>query len=311
MISSGIAFTCRAHLRMFVSRPNLPASRLRHLCSQSIASLAIRHWLTDENIPHSLQASAPLTDPHLKQITLGGRSVHQITLPIFNRDRVRRIREHPHALLRCTVPERDIRHTRPRLTSGDLLAFCVLTADVCHSVADSRRRLEYSEPLAAIAVPPRAIWRQQRPWRGLGRLVLHNPGIEPVHFVINGLSANRSLVVERVTIAGRQSIEIKKLLHNLLYLSTDRIPVKSPRVESTARKAEWRVTPGTWSNLWFYEPILHLVGWLTKSDADQVLKSGPQTLFARKISRKAQTSSRIRIHELRPIGELIQRIHHM
>jgi hypothetical protein len=311
MISSGIAFTCRAHLRMFATQRKLSALRLRHLCSQSIASLAIRHWLTAEDVPHSLQASAPLTDPHLKQITLGGRSFHVINIPIFNRDHARRIREDPRMLLRCIVPERDIRHVRPRLSSGDLFAFSVLVANVCHSVADTRRRIEDNAPLFAIAVPPRAIWRQQRPWRGLGRLVLHNPGTEPVHLVINGLAASRNLVVESVTIAGRQSIEIKKHPHNLLYLTTEKIPVKSPRVESPARNASWRVTPGTWSNLWFYEPSLLLAGWLTKGDADQVLESGHRHLIGRKIPGKAQTGARIRIRDLRPIGELLQRIRQM
>ncbi len=311
MISSGIAFACRAHLRMFATRYKLPATRLRHLCSQSITSLAIRHWLSSENVPHSIQASAPLTDPHLQQITLGGRSVHLFTLPIFNRDRTRRIREHPRVLLHCVVPERDIHHTLPHLSSGDLLAFSVLVANICHSVSGSRRRMADNEPLSAIAVPPRAIWRQQRPWRGLGPLLVHNPGTEPVHFEINGLAASRSLVVEKVTIAAKHAIETKKLLHNLLYLSTAKIPLKSPRIESPARKASWRVTPGTWANLWFYEPIMYLAGWLTKGDADQAFRSDHRDLLAREIALGSQSGPRIRLRDLRPIGELVQRIRHM
>jgi hypothetical protein len=311
MISSGIAFTCRAHLWMFVTQSKPSISRLRNLCSQSIASLGIRRWLTSKNVPHNLQAYAPLTNPHLNQIAIGGRPAHAITLLISNRDLVRKYRKNPHTLPQMRIPNAKLLPTWPYLSPGDLLLFSVLITNVCHSNVDSARRMKNHEEVSAVAISPRRIWRQQRRWQSLGQLTLFNPGIEPVQLEINGLAAGRSLVVERVTIPAEQSAKISTVLHNLLYLRTEKIPSTILRVESLARRVNWRITPGSWSNLWFYEPKLHLVGWLTSSDLDQVFNTSSHFPVGRKLSRVASFGSHMSIHDLRPVGELLQRIRHM
>jgi hypothetical protein len=171
--------------------------------------------------------------------------------------------------------------------------------------------MDARDHVLAVAVSPKSIWRQQRPWRSLGRLGITNPGPDRIELEINGLAADRRLVVERVTIAAKQSVDVISDLYNLLCVCTERIPGATPHVESPTRKAKWLITPNTWSNLWFYEPQLLLAGWLTKDDCDQISKSASRGPPVRRTNHKDQARTPLQIRNLRPIGELIHRIRHM
>jgi len=171
--------------------------------------------------------------------------------------------------------------------------------------------MEVQEKAAGLAIPPHSIWRQQRPWRSLGRPILTNAGSERIQVEIIGLEANRSQVIEQVTISANQSVELARALHNLLFLFAENFPGKPLRVESPIRNTSWQITPATWSNLWFYQPNLLLAGWLTAGDADQVFHVTSRHAIHRKASYEANGSSGLCIRNLRPIGELILRSHHI
>lgn len=311
MISAGVTYTRRGYLSMFIAHSRVSTARLRSLCSQSIASLAIRRWLTSENVPHNLLAFAPLTNPKLHQVMIGGRSLHVFCHLISNHDLVRKYRQSLRSLLQVDLSSADLRRIAPNAVPGDLLVIVVMLANVCHSYAESVHRMNDDDHVLGVAIPPQPVWRQQRPWRSLGRLILTNPGPERIDLEINGLEADRHLVVARVTIAANQSVEISSDLYNLVCLCTESIPGSTPQAESQARKAKWLITPGTWSNLWFYEPQLLLAGWLTKGDSEQGFKSSLRDHRDRKTPRQDDFQAPFYIQDLRPIGELIRRIRHM
>jgi hypothetical protein len=311
MISAGITFACRAHLPIFTSRTHVSMSHLRRLIAHSISSLAIRRWLMSEKVPHNLSPCAPLTNPDLHEITIGGQPLHSVSLLITNRDLVRSLRHEPQSLLRMEIPTAGVRRQCGYRSQGGLLAVCVLLADVCHSRADSLRRLHANEPVSAIAISPRPIWRQQRPWQPLGRLAIINLGNDPLEFDLCGLDVDRRVVIDHMVVPARQSTRIGSDLYNILFIATGRIPTMKLRIDIPSRNANWLITPSAWSNLWLYETFLVLAGWLTREDIDHASKSHSLDVELRKHSRKARGSSRIRIHELRPIEELLQRIRHM
>jgi hypothetical protein len=296
---------------MLAAHPRVSTSSLRHLCAQSIASLAFRRLLTSENVPHNLLAFAPLTNPHLYQITIGGRRLHILNNLILNRNLIRKYRQSRRSLLQMDLSAAKLRRIWPDPSPGDLLAVSVMMASVCHSYSETMQRMEAQDRVLAVAVPPPLIWRQQRPWRSLGRLVLSNLSPDRIELEINGLEADRRPFVKRVTIAAKQQVEVSPDLFNLLCVCTERIPASTPRVESSTRKAKWLITPSTWSNLWFYNPQLLLAGWLTSADCDQVYQSASRGPPVRKTNRKDHLRTALQIQDLRPIRELFHRIRHM
>jgi hypothetical protein len=126
-----------------------------------------------------------------------------------------------------------------------------------------------------------------------------------------GLLSNRSPTIERITIPAGQSKEISSGWHNLLHLQTTHIPTATIRIHSPARKANWFISPGNWTNLWLYEPRLILVGWHTSRE----LRRLAMPAFGAKQSQLANRSPRggsiVQVHALRPVEELLRITRHI
>ncbi len=311
LISAGIAFTCRSHLRLFMTRSRVSISHLRRLCVDAIATVALRRWLTSEMVPHGLSPVAPLTDPHVQQITLGGRQLHLVNHLISNRSYIRKLARNPQLLRQTEIPVTLAHAASERLSPGDLLAYSFLLATICYGHSEIRRRTDARERTSLLAIPPRTTWRQQRPWQPLGKLILTNPDNDLLDLELLGVSADRSAEIERVTIPAKQSKQISTTWHNLLHLHTIRMPKASVRIQSPARSTEWFVTRSSWSNLWFYEPKLLLVGWLTKRELERVAKPRSHAKQAIHVRHQPGTDSIVQVNALRPINELLQIARHI
>jgi len=311
LISAGITFACRSQLRPFKTRSRVPVSLLRRLCADAIASISLRRWLTSEKTPHGLALIAPLTAPYAYHITLGGRHLQVLNQLIINRSHIRKLRHDPQMLLQSEVALRDVHAPSERYSPGDPIAVSILIAHVCRGYAETRHKTDSGERASSIAIPPRAVWRQQRPWRPLGRLNLTNPGHDLLCLELCGLLSNRSPTIERITIPAGQSKEISSGWHNLLHLHTTHIPTATIRIHSPARKANWFISPGNWTNLWLYEPRLMLVGWHTSRE----LRRLAMPAFGDKQSRLANRSPRggsiVQVHALRPVKELLRITRHI
>ncbi len=311
LISAGIAFTCRSHLRLFMTRSRVPISHLRRLCADSIASVALRRWLTSETIPHGLVPTAPLTEPHTYQITLGGRRLQLVNHLISNRRHIRKLGRNPQLLLQTGIAAADTHTAAARLSPGDLLAYSFLIANVCHDHSETKRRTDAKEMASLLAIPPRAIWRQQRPWQPLGQLVLTNSDDHRLDLELCGLSTDRSAAIEHVSIPIGQSKQITTTWHNLLHVHTVHTPKATLRIQCPVRSTEWFITPSSWSNLWLYQPRLLLLGWLTKREFERVATPRSRMDQALQVRRPRRNDSIIQVQALRPIRELLQKARHM
>jgi hypothetical protein len=311
LISAGIAFTIRSQVRLFKTRSRVSIAHLRRLCADAIATVALRRWFASEMVPHGLSPVAPLTDPHVQQITLGGRQLHLVNHLISNRSYIRKLARNPQLLLQTEIPATLAHPATERLSPGDLLAYSFLLGTICYGHSEIRRRTDGEERTSLLAITPRRTWRQQRPWQSLGKLIVTNLDDESHDLELLGISVDRSATIDRVTIPANQSVEITKTWHNLLHLHTMRIPKASLQIRCPARRSEWLVTRSSWSNLWFYEPKLLLVGWLTKRELERVAKPRSRAKQAIRVRRLAAADSIVQVNDLRPINKLLQIARHI
>ncbi|MGD8813146.1 MAG: hypothetical protein PVI78_01565 [Anaerolineales bacterium] len=285
----------------------MPISSLRRHCAHAISTTAFRRWLTSKNIPYELVLTAPLTDPLEHHITIGGRQVEIITTLITNRQVIRSLHNRPQSMLQFefTAPsELDPTKSSP----NDLLAYSLLIATISQSPSQTRNRMDASELVFLLAVPPRRIWRQQRPWRPLGKLILSSQDPHPISLDLCALLPDHSPTFKRATIPPGHPIELFQDWHNLLYMHTLQMPITTLRLHLPARKGNWFVTPSQWANLCFYDTRLVLAGWLTRREFNSINAS--QTVENQVRFRKKK-AARIPLQGLRPLAELEGRMRHM
>gem|GEM_PF-5496494 len=308
MLSAGITFGCRAHLQDFQTRSKIPISSIRRRCANAISNTAFRRWMASKDIPFDVIPSAPLTEPHEHHLTIGGRKVDIVNNMITNRQAIHRLYEQPQSLLQIEISiPADLRSQETGSTS-DLLVFTLLIAYLSTSPSQTRNRMNASEMIFLLAIPPRRIWRQQRPWSALGVLILSSQDPEPIHLDLCALLPDHRPTLERVTIPVGHAIELSRDWHNLLYLHTSRMPNTTLRFHSPARKANWFVTPSQWANLCFYETQFLMVGWLTRREFNRINAS--RTLDDQERYHRRKTPQ-IPIRELRPMSDLSRRMRHM
>lgn len=71
------------------------------------------------------------------------------------------------------------------------------------------------------------------------------------------------------------------------------------------------MTPGSWSNLWFYDARLVLVGWLTYREFGRLIKPGSGAEHAQQNHHLPRGSAILQVEALRPIQELLQITRHI
>jgi hypothetical protein len=308
MLSAGITFACRAHLQDFQTRSKVPVSSIRRRCANAISSTAFRRWLASKDIPFDTAPTAPLTEPHKQHITIGGRKVDIVNNLITNRQAIRRLFEQPQSLLEVEISIPAELLSQETGSPNDLLAFSLLFAHISTTPPQTRNRMNASEMIFLLAIPPRRIWRQQRPWSALGVLILSSQDPQPIHLDLCALLPDHRPTVERVTIPAGHAIELSRDWHNLLYMHTSRMPNTTLRFHSPARKANWFITPSQWSNLCFYDTQFFIVGWLTRRELIKInasrTREDPEPYRRRK-------TSHIPIRRLRSMADLSRRMHHM
>jgi hypothetical protein len=308
MLSAAITFACRTHLHDLQTHSRIPISSIRRRCARAVSTTAFRRWLAYKNIPHDIALTAPLTDPHEHHITIGGRKVDVVSNLITNRQAIRRLYEQPQSLLQIEISIPAEFQSQEPGSPHDLLAFSLLFAHISTSPPQTRNRMNASEMVFLLAIPPHRIWRQQRPWSALGVLILSSQDPQPISLDLCALLPDHRPTLESVTIPAGHAIELPRDWHNVLYVHTSRMPNTTLRFHSPERKANWFITPSQWSNLCFYETQLLIVGWMTRREFSRISES--QTLEDQDRCRRSKPSL-IPIRNLRPMSDLSRRMHHM
>jgi hypothetical protein len=270
LVRAGIAFACHSHVRSIITRPRVAISGLRQQCAHSIASIALRRWLGEMNVPHELSPAAPLTDPHHMLVTVGGRRWQLLN---------RLVRLHPGQRRSATEPDQvpdswlaamrpDVMHTI--LSPGDLILVSILIAQVCHGLGQTERMMKTAPLAAMIAIPPRSAWRSRRAAPSMERLKLRHTGDESLDLELCGADIDHRPSILTVRLPSGKPKEIITPWHYLLYAHTEKLPGATCVIECPTRAAQWSVPPGSWSNLWFYEPHLYLAGWMTEREWQRI-----------------------------------------
>ncbi len=308
MLSAGITFACRAHLQDFQTRSKVPISSIRRRCANAISTTSFRRWLASKDIPYDIVSSAPLTEPLEHHITIGGRKVDIVNNLITNHQAIRRLYEQPQSLLQFEISIPTGLLSQETGSPSDLLAFSLLFAHVSTSPSQTRNRMNASEMIFLLAIPPRRIWRQQHPWSALGVLNLSSQDPQPIRLDLCALLPDHRPTVEQVTIPAGRAIELSRDWHNLLYMHSSHMPNTTLRFHAPARKANWFVTPSQWANLCFYDTQFLIAGWLTRLEFNRINASRKLDDQVPYPHRKA---SRIPVRELQPMSDLTRRIRHM
>ncbi|HEY3473599.1 MAG TPA: hypothetical protein VGK56_03260, partial [Anaerolineales bacterium] len=77
--------------------------RLRRAVASAAVELALRRYLSEQEIPFEVKGAAPFTEPDRYDVMLGGRRCDLKSFLISHRDQVSQVRRDPQILLRASA----------------------------------------------------------------------------------------------------------------------------------------------------------------------------------------------------------------
>ncbi len=305
---AGATYTCRS----LHHPPNLLRRVSPHHLRRTVVSiaseLAMRRWLETEGVTYGLIRDRPLTHPERYKISIGGRRLIVRTTFISAQRHLRRLhREHSWLLLlEALIPKDHLESSA--VTPGDPYVFIFITGFETRSRNDLQRAVAASRPTYLIAIPPERIWRQPRPPRPLGKLVLKSANPQPVDIELGGQLADLTFHSQHITLPPHQRIEAPTELAALHFIHPTRPPTGALAAHCPALQRTWVIGSNNWDNIWIYGQEVILVGWITKAmvkQQAQLMLAGNRTQLGWRTQRDYRY---LPISRLRSMHELVDRI---
>jgi hypothetical protein len=263
---AGVAHVCR-YLDHFYGRRGSPSGhRLRQVVATTASELAVRRWLEALGTPYDLLGDAPFTQPGHVRLLLGGRPLDVHTSLVSRRDHIRLLRQEPAWLLegQAALPRAALASEHSSET--DLHAFVVLAALETRTRRDLRSALASGQPCHLLALPPTRAWVCPPAGQTLGHVVLGNLGREAVDIELTGRCPSQQLWAEHIKLDPMQQAQVPVDLLRLLFLRSALPPAGPLEVRSSELERSWRISPGSWINLWIYGVEIILAGWATTGE---------------------------------------------
>lgn len=295
-LQAGIAYALRHAPGAAGRRPLAPAG-LRRLAAEVAAEMALRRWLANQAIPHTLVEDAPFTRPGRPRPVVGGRRLIQHTLVRLRRSRPA-TDPSPGAEAAAGLGLPAAALDLERFEPGEVLLFALLVAGP-QDPRDPARGCR-------VAIPADPRWRDL-PASGL-RLLLRGPA--PLDLVVHGLTADRRPCREPIRLTPDGQAVPAADLTRLRLLEIDR-PARGTLVAAVRpRGPRWTVSPGDWASLALEAPAMLALGWLTVGEAIQAARpwrpDRPSTTLA-----FARAPARLLpLRQLRPLADLAARARH-
>ena len=305
---AGVTYVCRSLDHCYGRQGRPSASHLRHVVADLAAELALRRWLDVQGAPYGLLDDAPFTQPGRVRLLLGGRPLRIQTTVISRREHIRLLRREPACLLEGEAFQAVTDDPFERAGESDLLAFVVLAALETRNWRELRSALAAGQPSHLLGLPPSPAWVRPPSHRSLGRLVLENLGPEAVDLEVAGRSPSQHFWTDHFKLGPDRAAELPVDLQRLLSLHAAFPPEGPLKVRSPEAGLSWRVSPGSWINLWIYGLEIFLAGWATVGEFRRQALPIPKAGGGSSQQPPARAALALPFRRLRPMHHLTARL---
>lgn len=307
LTEGGIAYAVRSLHYTYDRMGGSSFDRLRRIVAGVAVELALRRYLTGQNVPFDVKGATPFTDPDRYDVSLGGRRCDLKSFLITHREQISEMQRNPEVVLGAPALVPLDQHTGSSHGDDDLYLFAFLCGLIAASQADLKKALAARQTCHLIHVMPDA-WAKPHAWTPLGPLALKSESVTTLTVELAGQDEARAFLTRKVELPARARVEVRDPFFALSSLHVADLPSARIGVRSPQRKETHLIAPHEWGNIWVYGMDILLAGYLTRGEFRRragLIRPGSRVF---QYDRTRAKNLGVPVAELKPVGDLLDRV---
>jgi hypothetical protein len=307
LTEGGITYACRSLPHMYNHIGSSSIDRLRKITAGVTVELALRRYLTEQNIPFDVGSSAPFTDPDHYDVLLGGHRCDLKSFLVSRRTQITALRSDLGLALTAPALVPLDQYSANGNSANDLYLFAFLTGLIAASTYDVKKAAVAALPTYLIHTMP-TIWARPQAWIPLGPLALKSDVDEILTLEIGGQNAAREFFTLSLDLPPRTRRELGADFYSLAYLHVKSRPGARLGIYFPSRKETYLINSNEWSNIWIYGMDIYLAGWISQSEFRQRARLIPEGSRVFQSDRTEIKNLAVSISDLKPLADLFERV---
>jgi hypothetical protein len=307
LTEAGIAYACRALLRIHDTRGLTPLHWMQATVADVAVELALRRLLAQVGVPFSVSNSTPFTDPQHYDVVLGGHRCMLHNHLLTSRAQIRQVRRTPELLLEAPALLPFDQVTAEEQRPGDLFLFAFLLGLTANSLDEMNKALAAGQPLHLVHVLPKK-WSHPPVWAPLDGLSVKSDCDQPVTVIFGGQDEARNHVTLHLELPPHRRLAFPEKWYSIAYLHAPARPQARIGLHCPALGEPYIVPSVGWGNAWIYGMQVVLTGWMTREEYRRratVLNKGMQSS---RFTRTREKSLFLPVGRLEPLALLIEQV---
>jgi hypothetical protein len=307
LTQAGIAYACRSLPHTYNRMGGSRIERLRRIVGGIAVELAFRRYLSSRDVPFDTLGATPFTEPDRYDVSLGRRRCDVKSFLIFQKPEISRIRQEPGRLLTGSALVPSDQLASDHLQDRDIYIFAFVTALVTERQEELERARHAGQPIYLIHPFPEA-WNQPTAWASLGRLALKSEAGQEIDLEIGGQGQNREFLAESIHLPSGASALARHDFYSVAYIHVSEPAQGRIGLHSPARRSTRVIPPADWGNIWVYGMQIILTGYMTRGEFRSRARPLPAGSSVLQYRRTRTENMALSIGELRPLGDLFERV---
>ena len=303
----GVTYACRSLPHLGNTSGSSSSDDLRSLTAGVAVELALRRYLTRQNIPFNVKSPEPFTDPYRYDISLGGHRCDLKSFLISKRSQITALRGDLGLALAAPALVPLDQFSTDGNSANDLFLFAFLAGLIAISPADLKKVAGASQPTYLLHTLPDS-WVRPQAWIPLGPLTLKSGSEEILNLEIGGLDKSREFLTCSLDLLPRTPVMVNADFYSLSYVHVKSKPGARMSISSPSRKVPYLISSTQWSNIWIYGMDIYLAGWISRSEFRSRASLIPEGSQVFQSDRTHTKNLALSISELKPLSELFERV---
>ncbi len=304
LTQAGIAFVCRRLACTYLSEQQKTYIAMRDRTASTAADLALRRYLSDQEVPHSVQSALPFSDPASYAVRLGNRRCQVKTDLVFDRNAIHDQLSQPEKLLNRLIQLEVSDLDGDLLLDNDLLIFALVHALITRHPQELSKALAAGQPACLIHTLPER-WANPLPDATLRNVAVKSNKSLEIRLEVGGRDMRGAFQQEVLLLPPQVKTFLEQPFQSLAYLRLDKPTASTLWISSKSLQEPCPVGPGQWGNIWIYGMQVILAGYLTREE----FRNKGELQVDRDFNQPAVSGKKksLPYRELRPLTELFAR----
>ncbi|OGO25303.1 MAG: hypothetical protein A2Y54_06645 [Chloroflexi bacterium RBG_16_51_16] len=216
--------------------------KFQHLAEATAVELALRRFLSQQNIPYVVQKSLNFAHHDQYDIFIAGRRLMLQALQFED--------DLPVDLLSTQVILPSEQHRTIEPSSRNVYLFALIVKSKPQIILNGRYLLH---------ILP-GFWRQPQQWNPLGGLTCKYAGLAQIMLEITGQLANQEIISSRVSLAPGEQAVIQARYYSVSSVHIEQPPTDLIGIKSPERKKVYLIQPDQWKDVWLAGSRVILIG---------------------------------------------------